>query len=157
MNRRTLVTLAVIQPFLLFLHLAFPYAARALEGGEHAHKTVEYVYDGDTIRTTDGIVVRYIGIDTPEKGEPLYERARLRNVELVGGKVVSLVVCRDEPRDIYGRTLAWVWVDGLFVNGALLGEGLATTLIIPPCGLERATEILGFKEEAQRAGLGIWR
>ncbi len=157
MNTRTLAALAVIQPFLLLFHPALPYAARALEGGEHAQKTVAYVYDGDTVRTTDGIVIRYIGIDTPEKGEEFYGRARQRNVELVGGKVVSLVVCRDEPRDAYGRTLAWVWVDGLFVNGALLAEGLAISLIIPPCGLERATEILGLEREAKRAGLGIWR
>ncbi len=157
MNRGVLVTLVVIEAFLLLLHIALPYTALALEGAERADKTVEYVYDGDTVRTTDGIVVRYIGIDTPEKGEPFYERARLRNVELVGGKVVSLVVCRDEPRDVYGRTLAWVWVDGLFVNGALIGEGLAKPLIIPPCGLERATEIMGLKEEAKRAGLGIWK
>ena len=156
MNRGVLATL-VIHPLLLLLHIALPYAALALEGAEHAQKTVEYVYDGDTVRTTDGIVVRYIGIDTPERGEPFYERALLRNVELVGGKVVSLVVCRDEPRDNYGRTLAWVWVDGLFVNGALIGEGLARSLIIPPCGLERATEILGLEQEAKRAGLGIWK
>ena len=58
---------------------------------------------------------------------------------------------------MYGRTLGWVWVDGLLVNGTLLKEGLAKSLIIPPCGFERYEELKRLESEAKKAGLGIWR
>ncbi len=154
MKKSYLITALLIP---LSLNFAVPYKARALGAGESAELTVQYVYDGDTIKLSGGLIVRYIGIDAPEKGEAFYEQARRRNIELVGGKSVRIVVCRDEPRDVYGRTLGWVWVDGLLVNGTLLKEGLARTLIIPPCGLERAEELKGLDSEAKRAGVGIWR
>ncbi len=145
----------------LFLIILFsfvlPFKADALVGGQSVELAVEYVYDGDTIKLSGGLIVRYIGIDTPEKGQAFYERARRRNAQLVGGKRVRVIVCRDEPRDKYGRTLGWVWVDGQLVNEVLLGEGLAKSLIIPPCGLERATELKKLESEAREAGVGIWR
>ncbi len=148
-----------LKAFLLIIiaSLALPFRAYALVGGESVELAVEYVYDGDTIKLSDGLVVRYIGIDTPEKDEEFYKRARRRNLELVGGKRVRVVVCRDEPRDKYGRTLGWVWVDGLLVNDTLLREGLARALIIPPCGLERHKELKSLESDAKEAGAGIWR
>lgn len=128
----------------------------ALTPGENGAHTVAFVYDGDTVRTVDGLIVRYIGIDTPERGEPFYDRARKRNIELVKGKKINLLVCKGEPKDKYGRTLGWVYVDGLFVNGALLEEGLAELLIIPPCGMEKREELLGIERRAQEAGVGMW-
>ena len=124
--------------------------------GEEGYFIVEDVVDGDTIRVSGGVALRYIGIDTPEVGEPLYHEARRRNSELVGGKKVRVVVCGEEPRDRYGRTLAWVYVDGVFVNGKLLAEGLARTLIIPQCGLLKEDELVGLEMEAREKGVGIW-
>ncbi len=122
-------------------------------GGVH---TVAFVYDGDTIRTSEGLIIRYIGIDTPERGEPFYDKARRRNIELVNGKEIDLQVCKGESEDKYGRTLGWIYVDGLFVNGQLLEEGLARSLLIPPCGTEKGEELLGIEKRAQEAGVGIW-
>lgn len=118
--------------------------------------TVESVYDGDTIKA-GGRVIRYIGIDTPEKDEPFYLEARKRNAELLKGRKVVVVVCKGEPVDRYGRTLAWVYADGVLVNGQLLADGLARRFIIPPCGLEKLQELIKFESEAKRAGRGIWR
>ena len=154
MNYRRLTPILLL---VFFFNLIVPLNADALTGGQSVELPVEYVYDGDTIKLSGGVVVRYIGIDTPEKGESFYERARRRNAELVGGKSVRIVVCRDEPRDAYGRTLGWVWIDGQLVNGTLLAEGLAKTLIIPPCGLERYRELKRLESEARKAGAGIWR
>jgi micrococcal nuclease len=154
MSEKSLIAPLLI---LVLLAIAAPCRAGAPGAGESAELGVEYVYDGDTVRLSGGLVVRYIGIDTPEKGEAFYDQARRRNIELVGGKSVRIVVCRDEPTDKYGRTLGWVWVDGVLVNGVLLKEGLAKSLIIPPCGLERVEELKGLESEAKKAGLGIWR
>ncbi|MFQ5441687.1 MAG: thermonuclease family protein [Thermodesulfobacteriota bacterium] len=114
------------------------------------------VVDGDTVILAGGETVRYIGIDTPEFGEPFYLEAKEMNGSLVKGSKVRLIECRGEKLDRYGRTLAWVYVDGRFVNGELLREGLAKALIIPPCGLERLREVRALEEEAKRAGKGIW-
>ena len=126
-----------------------------MKPGEERQR-VAFVYDGDTVRTSTGLIVRYIGIDTPERGEPLYEAARERNAELVMGKEVELWVCTGEPRDKYGRTLGWVYVDGLLVNGVLLEEGFGRTLLIPPCGNEKREELLDLEKNAKEAGVGIW-
>ena len=62
------------------------------------------VIDGDTIELQGGCRVRYLGIDTPERGEYHADEATSRNIELVEGKIVELQSGkRDE--DEYGRLL----------------------------------------------------
>jgi len=117
---------------------------------------VNWVVDGDTVVIEGGRKVRYVGIDTPERGEPLYHEARERNISLVLGKVVRVVVCDEEQRDKYGRLLAFVYADGLFVNRALIEEGYARRLIIPPCGLPVSNEFKRLEQAAKEAGLGLW-
>ena len=48
------------------------------------------VIDGDTIRLTDRTLVRYLGIDTPEIGEPYYQEARQFNIKALSGKSITL-------------------------------------------------------------------
>ena len=60
--------------------------------GEEA--TVLRVIDGDTIDVEingERQRVRYIGMNTPERGEPCFDEATAANVELVQGKTVQLV------------------------------------------------------------------
>lgn len=114
------------------------------------------VIDGDTVEITGGKRVRYIGINAPEMGMPFYKEATQKNKLLVEGKRVNLEICKAEPRDRYGRVLAWVYADSLLVNAELLKEGLARTFIIPPCGLERADEFKRYQDEAKGKGVGIW-
>lgn len=109
-------------------------------GGQTAR--VVRVVDGDTIEVEQGgrtDRVRYIGVDTPETVKPgtpvqcFGHQASARNTALVGGQEVRLVV-GEEPRDRYGRLLAYVYrvSDGTFVNAALVRDGYARTLTIPP-------------------------
>ena len=117
---------------------------------------VEHVIDGDTVVIEGGEKVRYIGMDTPEVGEPFYGEAKKRNSALVGGKRVRLVLCEAQKRDKYGRLLAWVYTDGVFVNEALVKEGLARKFPVPPCGLEKSAEFKRAEDEAKSKKLGIW-
>ncbi|MBI5642953.1 MAG: thermonuclease family protein [Deltaproteobacteria bacterium] len=117
---------------------------------------VKYVVDGDTVRLYGGESVRYIGIDTPEKGEPFYGEAKGRNKALVKGKRIRLVICDEEKRDKYGRLLAWVYADGVFVNKVLIKEGMGKTLMIPPCGLKTEKEFKEAERGAKEGRLGIW-
>jgi len=115
-----------------------------------------WVVDGDTAVLVGGEKVRYLGIDTPERGEPFYNEAKERNKALVGSRSVRLEVCRETPRDNYGRLLAYVYADGVDVGATLLREGLARPLVIPPCGLPKAAEFAQAADIAVAKGIGVW-
>ena len=86
--------------------------------------TVAEVVDGDTIELTDGRRVRYIGINTPERDQPYYREATEANRQLVAGQAVQLEFDQD-TFDQYGRTLAYIWVDGRMANLEILSQGFA--------------------------------
>lgn len=128
-----------------------------------AEARVTRVVDGDTVevrldgRTED---VRYIGVDTPESVKPdtpvqCYALAASHyNERLVEGRTVRLDFGA-EPRDVYGRLLAYVHLGDRFVNADLVRLGYARTLTIAPndryAGLfERLAQ------EASAAGRGLW-
>lgn len=114
------------------------------------------VIDGDTIQISGGQQVRYLGIDTPEMGEPFYGEAKHANNGLVLGKTVRLEICEQTPKDSYGRLLAYVYAEQTLVNAELLIKGLARILIIPPCGLDRAEKFRLYQKEAMKNKIGLW-
>ena len=123
------------------------------------------VVDGDTIHVQVGgarETVRYIGVDTPESVKPGTEvqcfakRASAFNRRLVDGEQVRLVLDA-EPRDRYGRLLAYVYRtrDKRFVNAALVRRGYAQPLTIPP-NVAHAEAFRRLATTARRAGRGLW-
>ena len=71
---------------------------------------VASITDGDTFELRNGVGVRLIGIDAPNRGEGKWEEAGEALTGLIGDKRVSLEYDRYQD-DKYGRVLAWVWVD----------------------------------------------
>jgi micrococcal nuclease len=60
-----------------------------------------------------------------------------------------------ERRDIYGRLLAYVYIDHRFVNAELVRRGFARTLAIAPN--TRYEGLFGHLElHAARLGRGLW-
>jgi len=125
--------------------------------------TVTRVIDGDTIQVNyhDHIyIVRYIGIDTPETVhpekdiEPHGKEASAFNRELVEGRQVFLELDREKV-DIYGRLLAYVFLDTLFVNAELIRQGYAQIMTIPP-NVRYAEYFILLQEEARNNQRGIW-
>lgn len=98
------------------------------------------IVDGDTVVLKGGETVRYLNIDTPEVGRPYADEATALNRKLVKFKDVRLEVDVEE-RDIYGRLLAYVYVETeqgwVMVNLELVRAGLARLLFIPPNGKYR--------------------
>jgi len=95
---------------------------------------VTRVVDGDTIDVTingQAFSIRYVGMNTPERGEACYEAATQANALFVQGKTVRLVKDVSEA-DRFGRLLRYVYVDGLFVNQALVEQGFAEVVSYPP-------------------------
>jgi len=116
--------------------------------------TVVRVVDGDTVELDNGHKVRYVGINTPEAGQPFYEEAKEANRQLVEGKQV-LLEFDFTPYDMYGRWLAYLFVDGRFVNYELIRRGFANVYTVPPNvkydGLLRQAE-----RQAREEGAGLW-
>jgi micrococcal nuclease len=122
------------------------------------YATVIGITDGDTITVQfeDGTTerVRYIGMDTPERGDALSEAATKRNAELAEGKLARLVKDVSEV-DRFDRLLRYVIVEGVFVNEALLREGLAWAKSYPPdtdCN-EAFRQAQALARDAQ---VGVW-
>jgi len=131
-----------------------PAAARAF---------VSRAIDGDTIEVRIGgrsEDVRYIGVDTPETvkpGTPVQcygPQASSFNHRMVEGRRVRLVFDR-ERRDVYGRLLAYVYLDRELVNAKLVRLGYARTLTIPP-NTAHAGLFHRLAAAAGRAGRGLW-
>ena len=115
---------------------------------------VERIIDGDTIVLAGDQIVRYIGIDTPERGDPYYEEATDANRSLVEGKKVRLEL-DEEEEDRYGRTLAYVYVGDTFVNFQLVRSGYARSYPYPP-NVRYQDRFHSAEKEARQEGIGIW-
>jgi micrococcal nuclease len=123
---------------------------------EERTSPVEKVIDGDTIVLAEGERVRFIGVDAPERGEPLYEEAKEFQEKVLRKGPAQIRACKEEPRDGYGRTLAFVHKENMDVGERLLTYGFARTLFIGPCGKAVASKYRAVEREAFRAGRGIW-
>lgn len=87
--------------------------------------TVDHVVDGDTV-DVDGIRVRMIGYDTPERGQCGFNEAKARVAELVADqRVVVLDVAGVDKTDRYDRELAYIRRNEIDVSRVLISEGLA--------------------------------
>ncbi len=83
------------------------------------------VSDGDTITVLHdgkGEKIRLYGIDCPEKRQAFGKRAKQFTSGTVFGKNVEV---RPVTTDRYGRTIAWVYVNGTCLNEELLRTGFA--------------------------------
>lgn len=72
--------------------------------------TIVQIEDGDTIVLKNGLQLRLIGINAPERGAKNYSEAKEELSKEVLNKKVHLEYDRYQD-DPYGRVLAWVWVD----------------------------------------------
>ncbi len=118
------------------------------------------VVDGDTIDVQIGSetkTVRYIGMDSPERGAMFGREATAANEALVKGGVVLLEKDVSET-DRFGRLLRHVWlpgVDGRSVNAEMVRQGWARSVAYSPDtkyqGVYDAAQV-----EAVGAGVGMW-
>jgi len=107
--------------------------------------------------------VRYLGVNVPliehpSRGpEPYAAIVRERNRRLVEGRWIRLMFERD-ARDEHGRLLAYVWMNDLFVNAALVHWGYAEAAATGPgAGTRYAEYFKGLEQGARREARGLWR
>ena len=92
----------------------------------------DYVVDGDTIDVEGVGRIRFVGVNTPERGDHGYQEAKNFVKSMVLGKTVQLDIDDQKYQDKYGRVLAVVYVDGVNLNQELLKRGYAEVMYIPP-------------------------
>jgi micrococcal nuclease len=123
--------------------------------------TVLSITDGDTIRVDRGHGserVRYIGINTPEVGDPGGSEATAENARLVEGR--QIVLERDvSETDQFDRLLRYIWIhEGAtwtFVNLELIERGFAQAATYPPD--VRYVDLFVAAQQTARANeVGLW-
>jgi micrococcal nuclease len=163
-SARLIGVLVVIAAALLAgRHLAPPAASGGGSAGARPRHTqtaqVTKNTDGDTLRLSGIGRVRLIGVDTPE----VYGR-----VECYGHEASAFTArvlppgtrvryrLGPEPRDRYGRALAYLWLtDGRFFNEMLVDQGYANVLTITP-DVDYADRFRAAERRARRAERGLW-
>ena len=152
------VAVVLLRPWEFEQHHSGPEPSQVLTG------VAVRAVDGDTleVRLDDGDVetVRVIGVDTPETVKPetpvqcFGPQASAFEHRHTEGKRVRLLV-GVEPRDFYGRLLAYVFVDNRFLEVELLRRGLARTLTFHPND-RFAPRFEKLERIAAERGKGLW-
>jgi len=134
--------------------------------------TVERVVDGDTLVVSGaaGTVlpsagehrVRLLLLDTPEVDGPQTEQeclgpeASTFTTGLLPVGSTLLLSPDEELLDEFDRLLAYAWTpDGVFVNEAVVANGLAWTAFYPPND-EHVDVVSAAEQRAREARLGVW-
>jgi micrococcal nuclease len=139
-------------------------------------RTVERVVDGDTFVLNGGERLRLIGVDTPEVHES--EKLR-RDAERSGHDVGTIIALGkqasaftkslappgtqvrlefdQQPRDRYGRLLAFVWLpDGRMLNETIVCEGYGNAYTRYPFKQEYMDRFRACEHSAREQGRGLW-
>ena len=121
--------------------------------------TVDRFVDGDTIDLENGIEVllkriRLLGINTPERGKPLYKEATIALENLIANKDITLEKDPSKNQGKYGRPLRYILVDNKNLNIEMVRLGYAKAFMYE--GLKYEKEILKAQEKAKAAKRGLW-
>lgn len=128
---------------------------------ENRLHTVEEVVDGDTMVIEDGVRIRLLGIDSPEKGKCFADESKNKLSKLVLGK--EIILEKDQGgEDRYDRLLRYVFVnnenpegDNVFVNKEMVRGGYAESFYVKPN--KRYLSLLqSAQREAQDEKEGMW-
>jgi micrococcal nuclease len=128
--------------FLAFPNLCFPWSGKVVG-----------INDGDTIRVMHRgreTKIRLFGVDCPERDQAFGNKARRFTSHMVFRKVVEV---QEVDRDSYGRTVAWVSVDGKSLNKELLRAGLAWWYRYYA---ENEHELEKLEAQARKSKIGLW-
>ena len=148
---------------ILFLFLLFFVACSQPQ--DYSNIKVIEAIDGDTVKLSNGKLLRYIGLDTPEvriknNGQFKYDpqpyslEASEYNRKLVEGKFVRIEF-DVEKKDKYGRLLGYCFVDDTFVNAELIKQGYAVIYTLPP-NVKYSDIFASLQKKARENEKGLW-
>jgi len=118
------------------------------------------VVSGQTLEVTgideqSMLRVRLIGIDAPDLQQQPWGHAAKERLEAIIGSQPVLLEFGVQEQDSFGRRMAYVWQDGVFLNEKLVAEGYV--LILPRSPNNKYDQRLERAQEwARLMGRGIW-
>lgn len=118
---------------------------------------VTRIIDGDTVELNGSDLVRLLGIDTPERGEPYYDSAKVFLADLIKGDKIDLRFDH-RRRDGYGRMLAYIYSGSTLVNCELVKAGYARLYLFKD-NLQNENELpklIEAQRDAIEKRIGIW-
>ena len=116
---------------------------------------VVYVLDGDTINCEDGVTVRLLLVDVPDRGH-FGDEARAFVVGLLPKGSELRLEYDKNPRDSEGRWLAYGFLpDGSLLNKRLVERGFAY-VEFSAANQARLAELRSAEQDARRQSLGLW-
>ncbi len=113
------------------------------------------VNDGDSVVVDmDGVEVevRLLGINAPESDECFYDAATDHLTDLLEGQTAEVEVI---GTDQFGRTLAYLWLEGALVNLGLVSDGFAVATT-PGEGETNGNDLISAEDEAFSERVGLW-
>ncbi len=147
------VILCIVFAVYLSVHNFFYKVSPSVKNASRTVKIIKIV-DGDTVITASGEKIRYIGINAPEFGQSFASEAANTNKDMVLGKYV-VATFDQQKTDQYGRLLAYIHSNNLFVNEELVTKGLAISQSLSPNTLYQYA-IEAAQSKAQKTCKGIW-
>lgn len=141
----------------------YPFLELEKQNKDKLYKVIRVV-DGDTIKISFNDkqeTIRLIGVDTPEsvhsdsnKNIPEGSIASDYTKDRLEGKEVKLEF-DVQPKDKYGRYLAYVYIDGKMFNKELLEKGYARLATYPP-NVKYVDDFTKIQKEAINKNKGFW-
>ena len=129
--------------------------AQSAGGQLPASCKVVYVLDGDTINCEDGVTVRLLLVDVPDRGD-FGDEARAFVVGLLPKGSQLRLEYDKAPRDSEGRWLAYGYLpDGSLLNKRLVERGFAY-VEFSATNQARLEELRGAERTARSQRLGLW-
>jgi endonuclease YncB( thermonuclease family) len=119
-GRELLILLILIAVFIAMNYKSFDSFVTKNIGNEETI-IVERVIDGDTV-VVEGVSIRMLGINTPERGEKYYAEAKNYTINLVMNKTIKI---ERKGKDLYDRDLAYLFYNDENLNAKLIEEGYA--------------------------------
>jgi micrococcal nuclease len=111
--------------------------------------------DGDSFRCRDGRRVRLLGIDAPENDQPAGAAARASLARLMPPGTAVRLETDVQPRDRFGRVLAYAWRGERMVNEQQIRAGMAMLLIHAP-NVRHAERLRAAQRTARSVEAGLW-
>ncbi len=130
------------------------------------YRVIKFV-DGDTFwidnGTPEGLKIRFIGVDTPEKramfnrpAESYGKTAAAYVKDKIGNEGKVRLELDVDYYDRYNRTLAYIYLeDGTFLNDDLITQGLAQVMTVVP-NVKYVELFTASQIKAREKKLGIW-
>ncbi len=116
--------------------------------------TIKTVIDGDTFELSDGRIVRIIGVDTPETGEPFYLESIAFVDSILSSKTIRIEYDKEDT-DRYGRILAYLYTDEGQVNQMIIAKGFGLVYLFKN-NIKYADKLIRGQKKARTLKSGIW-